>query len=159
MCVFFYFLRPSRASTLFRFFVHVLKLCFASFFFPCFKRDVFRPNFCSSPILFRFRGYFLFLTAPQKVVCSHHGAKMRIYDLRSRDRTHLLKGHGLCVNDFYFNDDFLISASKDQTIRIWVYSFFFLDHGSFFVDVNCDFGKKMELCVFGNFGFGPSYFS
>eukprot|EP01127_Copromyxa_protea_P017833 TRINITY_DN5499_c0_g1_i1.p1 TRINITY_DN5499_c0_g1~~TRINITY_DN5499_c0_g1_i1.p1 ORF type:complete len:558 (-),score=38.22 TRINITY_DN5499_c0_g1_i1:60-1733(-) len=54
-----------------------------------------------------------------KVVCSHKGSKMRIWDLRSGQRIFALKGHQHLVQSFRFDDNNLVSCSKDTTLRIW----------------------------------------
>jgi WD40 repeat protein len=45
---------------------------------------------------------------------------MRIWDLRSGKRTFILKGHQHLIHSFRFDEDLLVSASKDTTLKIWV---------------------------------------
>ena len=56
----------------------------------------------------------------KKIVCCHKGSKIRIYDIKTGKRTFLLRGHKNLVHSILYDENLLISTSKDTQVLLWV---------------------------------------
>ena len=47
------------------------------------------------------------------------GAKVTLWDLETRERLRVLRGHGNGIRSVFLRGDLVLSGSRDKTVRLW----------------------------------------